>query len=93
MITIYKYPLKITEHQTVMIPGSSHIGNILKIAWQGNTLNLWAQVDTKQPEQPIEIRVVGTGHIVDEEVETKFHFIETIFQGPYVWHFYVRWRD
>ena len=91
MNTIHKYILQITENQTIPMRCIPQMGHILKIAWQGNSLCLWARVNTNIPERPVAFRIVGTGIEVNDETVHEFRFVETIFQGPYVWHIFVKW--
>lgn len=59
---------------------------ILKIAFQGNALMLWAIVDADAYENECRyFRVVGTGGFIGEDIKTG-KFIDTAFHGQYVWH-------
>ena len=60
MITIWKYPLQLVDHQELTMPRRY---KLLTVQMQGLTPCLWALVDTDQPgafDIPIDIR--GTGH-------------------------------
>ena len=59
MKTIYKYPLKIEDMQTI----TTHKGaDFLHVEVQHGTPCLWALVDTKAPMQIRVILMRGTGH-------------------------------
>lgn len=57
--TIWKYPLKVTDTQDVMMPEGA---DILTAQMQGVTLCLWALVNPDAPKQRREIEVLGTGN-------------------------------
>lgn len=79
MITVYKYPVE-TKHPMYLPEGAE----ILKVAYQGEQLTLWAKVDTSNIDMPISLKIVPTGgHIPSRE---KLDYIDTVFQGPFVWH-------
>lgn len=64
MKRIYKYPLTVTDNQTVPMPKGAEI---LTVQVQGGTPCLWAMVDLREPEEDRRILTYGTGHIVDLE--------------------------
>lgn len=57
---------------------------ILKVAFVGNDLFLWALISTNMPFIDKRIAIVGTGQEMKEK--TDFHYIDTVFQGEFVWH-------
>lgn len=81
MKVIYKYALT----PKVLLPKDA---SILKAGMQSGGLYIWALVDpneTTKVERTFEI--VGTGHSFDYE-RLKYTFIDTIFDGPFVWHIF-----
>jgi hypothetical protein len=58
-ITIWKFPLTITDVQQVLMP---HGAIILTCQTQGEAPVLWAIVDPDRPEANREIHMFGTGH-------------------------------
>ena len=81
MKVIYKYNLT----PTVLLPKDA---SILKIGMQNGGLYIWALVDpneTTKVERTFE--VVGTGHSFDYN-DLKYRFVDTIFDGPLVWHIF-----
>ena len=58
MRTIYKYPLVITDKQTLMLPENAEV---LTVAAQHGQPCIWALVDTDAELKPCEISMCGTG--------------------------------
>jgi len=58
MITIWKYPLEVTDNQIVMMPKNA---KILTVQVQRGQPCLWALVDAGQKQGPRMILTVGTG--------------------------------
>jgi hypothetical protein len=80
--TIYKYPLAITDQQTIEMPAGA---DILTAQFQYGTLCLWATVDTDNQLTPRHIRIIGTGNPIPDHT---LAFIGTA-QMPtasLVWH-------
>ena len=98
MKTVYKYELSsplgiITK---VSLPKGS---TVLSAGIQANDFFIWALVDTEQPTEDRKFIVYGTGWEIDEGIKDRFHIggnlaffdlcpIDTVFQGPYVWHIF-----
>lgn len=66
MTTVYKYPLAVTDEQTVEMPA----GVILTVQVQHGTPCLWAAVDPSSPMTKRVIRIAGTGHLIDDSIAT-----------------------
>lgn len=58
MRTIYKYPLVITDKQTLTLPANAEV---LTVAAQHGQPCIWALVDTDAELKPCEISMRGTG--------------------------------
>jgi hypothetical protein len=84
--TIWKYPLEITDIQTLMMPEGAEI---LSAQMQGDVLCLWALVNQDAPKQRREIEVLGTGNPAPE---AKRRYISTVQMrgGTLVWHIFER---
>jgi len=80
MQTIYKYPLEITDRQSVWMPARA---KLLTVQMQHGVLCLWAEVDTMNPDEEIAIAVYGTGNPC-----AGGQYIGTAQDGPLVWHVY-----
>ena len=79
MKVIYKYELR----GEVLLPKDAIV---LKAGMQGNTMFIWALVDpTEQTHIERTFEVIGTGHPFEHEY-LKHRFVDTIFDGPFVWH-------
>jgi hypothetical protein len=83
MQTIYKYEFGISGEQVLKMPDYAEI---LKIAKSGDgRFYLWALVDTNNLIVKRRICVFGTGHPIPQAYTTAY-YIDTVFDGPYVWH-------
>lgn len=78
---IYKYPLLLQQHQTVMM---HHGARILTAQMQDSSVCLWAEVDIKAPATAVEIKIYGTGFQIGDNVE----YINTVQDESFVWHIY-----
>jgi hypothetical protein len=85
VMVIYKYPLKVTDYQTVVMPGGA---TILAAQVQDGRLCLWAMVDPHQPDVERRIRIVGTGNPFEDS--DRCRYIGTAQDGPLVWHVFER---
>ena len=78
------YPIKnLPGHNYIQLPEGYQI---LKLAYDPTgTLCIWALVDTDKNKIDIDITLVGTGWPLD--IDSKIvTYIDTINEGPYVWH-------
>ena len=74
-MTIYKYPLKITDTQVIKLPFNSRI---LTVQSQNGGVCLWAQVEennTDKEEHTIDI--FGTGHPMDDKERNYIGTVQT----------------
>ncbi len=86
MTTIYKYPLDITDTQTIDCPKGSvplHVG----LDPSGNPC-LWAQVDTSKSLGELTVYIVGTGHPLPS-ARTPYKHLGSLTHGLFVWHVFV----
>lgn len=83
MRTIHKYPLQIGTKVSIELPSTA---TIIKAGMQGGQPHIW--VDLNHPYHGIKVirsfEVFGTGW----EIPTGATYIDTVFQGQYVWHVY-----
>ena len=94
---IYKYPLEITDRQTLMVHTILEALTV-DVCRQTNELCLWAMVDASSDKEPMKIEIIGTGNFIpdlsiieDKEVSSATlkesrTFIGTVQQPPFVWH-------
>lgn len=82
MSMIWKYELKVTDDQEILMPAQA---KILSVGNQDGKLCVWALVDTEQPIAPKYFSIVGTGHPMSEDFPLK-RFVGTVIMSPFVWH-------
>jgi len=85
MEKIYKYKLDITDNQILRIPQG---GEILSCQMQQDDMNLWVKIDDSAIEVDRHIKIIGTGHPIDERYRKQLVFIDTVQMsgGSLVWH-------
>jgi hypothetical protein len=83
MRTIYKYHLKLQDSTVIQLPVHAEI---LKVAPQGDTGMLWAEVETDNSPEDRRFAVYGTGWPISNA--DRLQYIDSIFIGPFVWHVY-----
>lgn len=85
-MTIWKYPLEITDRQNVMMPEGAQI---LTAHMQGETLCLWALVNSQAPKQRRDIEIIGTGNPA-QEANRKYIATTQMSGGALIWHVFER---
>ncbi len=85
MKTIWKFPLEVTDEQTVQIPNGAQL---LSVQTQHATPCLWALVDPEAEPKPCIIQTYGTGHPIGE-VGTYLSTYQ-ISGGTLVFHVFVK---
>lgn len=86
MKQVFKYPLRITDTQSLELPVGAEI---LSVQVQFSTVQLWALVDTSQPKEKREIEIYGTGHPM-HDAERKFIGTVQLEEGRFVFHVFER---
>lgn len=84
MKTIWKYPLAITDRQTITTKAGARF---MSVQVQNDTPCLWLLVETNMPDEQVRLRIHGTGHEVYES-ENLDGFLGTIqlHEGELVLH-------
>ena len=86
MKTIWKFPLRVADQQTLSMPAGAQT---LTVQMQFGVLCLWAVVDPNTPlREELDIRMHGTGHSFDD---TGYTYLAT-FQmnaGQLIFHVFV----
>ena len=83
MDTIYKYPLQLVDHQTVMLPAGAEIlsAQMVPPHLVGQFLEedvwFWAKVEPAREVVPYTFYILGTGHPYDPK-KKDYTFLETI---------------
>lgn len=85
-MTIWKYPLELTDQQTIQAPLGC---KVLSVQMQNGQLTAWMLVNEAAPLAGYTFWVVGTGHPMPSGVSAAMH-IGTVQQGRYVWHVFTR---
>jgi hypothetical protein len=82
---IYKWPLQVTDRQTVPLPRGAVI---LTVQAQRDELVLWAAVDSTAPTDAAIVNIVGTGNPMPSVVGD---YVATVQQhgGALVWHVFI----
>jgi hypothetical protein len=60
---------------------------VVKVGTQDGGLFLWALVNTANPVEPRNFKIFPTGIDISFEIR-GYDFIDSIFDGPFVWHVY-----
>ncbi len=86
MKSIFKYPVNLENMQVIQLPRFS---TPLSIQEQGGRFQMWALVDTEQPQRDYLLHCYRTGHQV-EELPIGHEFISTVqlHSGALVFHFF-----
>ena len=85
MNKIYKYA--IPEVSGLELPKNARI---LKVGLQGGTLHCWALLSADEfATEKRYFLVVGTGHEFNAD---GLSYIDTYFEGPFVWHVFEKER-
>ena len=86
---IYKYPLKITDIQTVRMPKGA---KILSVQEQHGKVCVWALVDPDERIVDKTILIIGTGNPIDDIDLDDYYFLNTVQSGgePLIWHVFVK---
>lgn len=85
MKTIYKYPLVVTEKQTLLLPSGFEITSV-GLDPNGYP-SLWAIVNPENSEIKQTIYIVGTGQAIPKNVENKY--VGKFICGVFVWHVFI----
>jgi hypothetical protein len=84
MNTIYKYPIEITDEQTVSMPIGAQV---LSAQMQGTQLCIWALVEVGNIDCDRRVRIFGTGNTV--KLDGNWKFVDSVQERIFVWHVFV----
>jgi hypothetical protein len=86
MSVIYKYPLEITDRQSIAVQGFE---SILKVAEQHHNLYMWCIVNpTAGRTTQLSVEIVGTGNPMTD-IQSKDHFDSVLMSNGLVWHIFI----
>ena len=91
---IFKYSVPRSSNQVlpVLLPEDA---KILRVGFQDRGLRLWASHPLETPSKKESerknckayVKLVATGEVFNS---SQYKYLDTIFEGPYVWHIHVR---
>lgn len=86
MDQIFKYPIKITDTQSIRVDG---FVSILKIAEQDHQLYMWCvtRIGTFRSHE-LKVHIVGTGNPMPD-IQSKDHFESIVMKSGFVWHIFI----
>lgn len=84
MNTIWKYVLDITDKQTLFMPREAEF---LHVGEQNGRLCVWAEVDTDNGLEPVDVFICGTGNQLPV-FGAGVLYVGTAQVGEFVWHVY-----
>lgn len=82
---IHKFPLELTEHQTVTFRSPAPCADLLTVQMQNDVPTLWVETDRMAPEHTVHIFIVGTGNPIPDNAVMH---LGTVIDDGYVWHIY-----
>lgn len=84
--TIWKFPLEITDAQTVRLPKGAEV---LKVDRDPvGDLSVWAHVDPAAETEDRLLHIVGTGNPMPTAVGPAEH-VGSVVDSPFVWHVFL----
>lgn len=83
MKKIFKYLLEIIEEQIKLIPKN---GEILTVQTQNDEVYLWALIDPNMDYEDRKIRIIGTGHPIDDWEKLQYIGTTQQMNGQLIWH-------
>jgi hypothetical protein len=89
MSRIFKYQLKVTDSQRIMLPYGS---KVLSVENQKETIVMYAIVDEEQEHMAnIGVRIAGTGHKIEQHIIMDYRFLGTVkmLNGDLMFHVFV----
>lgn len=82
MKTVWKFPI---DAKCVVI--TAPVERFLTAQMQGNTLCVWALVDTEKESRSFGVSMIGTGWPLEEPIDGS-EYIATVQDGISVWHIF-----
>ena len=85
MKTIWKFPLKMVENQSVEMPSDA---KILSVQIQFEEPMMWCLVEPDKPKIFREIRIIGTGNEIERQFEGIYIDTIKVSGGNYIFHIF-----
>lgn len=83
---IFKYPLEVTDTQTVDLPAAAHP---LSVQVQDGAPCLWVALEPESPTAPRLVHMVGTGHDANRALGAEFVDTFQLDGGALVFHVFI----
>lgn len=93
---IWKFPLEITDEQTVELPAGARLLTVQMQKQYGDrreTPCLWAIVDPEAPRVRLRFRIVGTGNPFPDAEDCSYLSTFQLEDGALVFHVFVNERE
>ena len=74
MRKIFKYPLEVTDYQTIEVKSPAIL---LSVAEQNNGIVMYAIIDDLEFEIPVDVRIIETGHPIKDDIE-NYKFLGSV---------------
>ena len=88
MRKIFKYPLEITDYQTIEIKSPAIL---LSVVEQNNKIVMYALVDDFEYDIPVDIMIIGTGNPIRNDIDSyKFLGTVSLMDGRLIFHVFAR---
>lgn len=88
MRKIFKYPLEITDHQTVKIKSPAVL---LSVTGIDDGIIMYAIVDDLEYGIPVDVMIIGTGNAIKDDIDNyKFLGTVNLMNGREIWHVFAR---
>jgi hypothetical protein len=75
MMKVFKYPIEVTDYQSVTLPQNAEI---LTVQVQNGMPCIWALVNPDNKAEVRKFRLAGTGHDISTDEARKLNYIGTI---------------
>lgn len=88
MRTIWKYPLDPNFSGECEINAHEDF-TILKFGVQAHKIHVWALVNPSNDYTKLKCKIFGTGHDIPDDLDERYIFGDTVFDGAFVWHIFI----
>jgi hypothetical protein len=84
--TVFRYPLRLTGEPWLELPVGAQVLSVAAPRFGAEDhLDLWAAVDTSQPVESRDFRIVGTGNPMPDDCGRFLGTVPTQ-MGRFIWH-------
>lgn len=86
MKTIWKFELEIVDDQSIKLPRDS---KILAVQTQNDNPCIWVLVNPDNDKEKVHIRIIGTGHPIEDNFNGKHIGTFQVLNGSGIFHVFV----